>query len=68
MSAVARESLNSNENGRGGNDKGIQGVDLRCQEEKSDGLRVGWGQVERFVKGRDQEVGHGKEGGAMEQQ
>ena len=41
---VARESLNGNENGRGGNDKGIEGVDLRCQEEsKSDGLRVGWG-------------------------
>ena len=41
---VAGESFNSDENGRGGNDGGIEGMDLGCQEESNpDGLRVVWG-------------------------
>ena len=68
VSLVTRKSFNSNEDGRGSNDKGIEGVNPRCQEEsKPDGLRVGWGHVGRFIRGRGWEVGHGKGEGAMEQ-
>ena len=64
ISLVAGESFNSNEDGRGGNDKGVEGVNPRRQEESDlDGLRVGWGHVGRFVKGRGWKVWHGKEGG-----
>ena len=62
---VAGKVFDSDEDGRGGNDKGIEGVNLRCQEESnSEGLRVGRGHVERFVTGRGQEVGH-REGKVM---
>ena len=56
---VAGESFNGNEDGWSSNDEGIKGVNSGCQKEiDSDGLRVGWGYVERFVRGRGQEVGH----------
>ena len=41
---VARESFYSDEDGRGGNDEDVKGVDPGLQEESDlDGLRVGWG-------------------------
>ena len=47
---VAGKSLNSNKDGGGSDDKGIESMDAWCWEETNkDGLRVGWGQVERFV-------------------
>ena len=65
---VAGESFNSDEDGRSGNDKSVEGVNLRHQEESdADGLRVGQGCVGRFIRGRGQEVGHGKGEGAMKQ-
>ena len=43
---VTGKSFDGNEDGRGGNDKGIEGVNPRCQEESDlDGLRVEWGHV-----------------------
>ena len=66
---VAGKAFDSNENGRSGNDKGIEGVDLRCQEKTGlNGLRVRWGCMGRFVRGRGQEVGHGKKELVIEQQ
>ena len=63
---VAGKSFNSDEDGRSGNDEGIEGVNLRHQEKVDpDGLRVGQGHVERLIRGRGWEVGHG--GWAMEQ-
>ena len=65
---VAGKSFNCDEDGRSGNDEGIEGVNPRCREKSDpDGLRVGWGHVGRFVRGRGWEVGHGKGGGVMEQ-
>ena len=56
---VAGESFNGNENGRGGNDEGIEGMNPRCQEESDpDGLRVRWGHVGRFIRGRGWKVWH----------
>ena len=67
ISLVAGESFNSNEDGRGGNDKGVEGINPRRQEESDpDGLRVGWGHVGRFISGGGQEVGHGKGEGVVE--
>ena len=67
ISLIAGESFNSDEDGRGGNDKGVEGINLRCREESDlDRLRVRWGCVGRFISGRCQEVGHGKGEGVME--
>ena len=65
---VAGESLDSDENGRSGNDKGVESINPRHREESNpDGLRVRWGHVGRFVRGRGRKVGHGKGEGVMEQ-
>ena len=65
---VAEESFNCNEDGGIGNDKDIEGVNSRCQEETNpDGLRVGQGHVGRFIRGRDWKVWHGKGEEVMEQ-
>ena len=41
VSLVTGESFNGNEDGRGGNNKGVQSMDSRCQEENELGqLRV----------------------------
>ena len=56
---VTGESFNSNEDDRGGNDDGVQSMDSRHREKsKLDWLRVGWGHVERFVRGRCWEIWH----------
>ena len=56
---VTGESFDSNENGRGGNDEGVQSVDSRCRKKsESDWLRIGQGNVGRFVRGRCQKVWH----------
>ena len=50
---VSQESFNSDEDGGGGDNEGVQGVDSRGREEgKSDRLRVGWGRMGRFVSVR----------------
>ena len=59
VSLVTRESFNSNKDDRGGNDEGVQSMDSRRREKsKLDWLRVGWGHVERFVRGRCWEIWH----------
>ena len=64
---VTGESFDGDEDGRGGNDKSIEGVDLRHREESdSDGLRVGQGRVGRFVSGRGQEIEHWVGKGSVE--
>ena len=64
---VTRESFDCDEDGRGGNDKSVEGVNLRHREESDlDGLRVGWGCVGRFISGRGWEVGHGVGEGLVE--
>ena len=64
---VIGESFDRDEDGRGGNDKSVEGVNLRHREESDlDGLRVGWGCVGRFISGRGQEVGHGVGEGSVE--
>ena len=64
---VTGESFNSDEDGRGGNDESVEGVNPRHQEESdSDGLKVGRGSVGRFISGRGQEVGHGVGEGLVE--
>ena len=58
------EPFNGDENGRGGDNEGVQGVNSRGWEEgKSDWLRVGWGCVGRFVSARGREVWHLYSGG-----
>ena len=48
---VAGESLNGDENGRVGNDEGVDSVNPRRQEESDlDGLRVRWGHVGKVHK------------------
>ena len=60
VSLVTGESFDCDENGRGGNDKSVEGINPRRREESDlDGLKVGWGHMERFVSGRGWEVGHG---------
>ena len=64
---VTGKSFDCDEDGRGGNDKSVEGVNLRCREESNpDGLRVGRGHVGRFVSGRGQEVRHGVGEGSVE--
>ena len=64
---VTGESFNCDENGRGGNDKSVEGVNPRCREESDlDGLRVGQGCMGRFISGRGWEVGHGVGEGSVE--
>ena len=59
VSLVTGESFNCDEDGRGGNDKGVQSVNSRRREKsKSDQLRVRWGHVGRFVRGRCWEIWH----------
>ena len=61
---VSRESFNGNEDGGGGDNKGVQGVDSRGREEgKSDRLRVMQGHMGRFVSVRGQEIWHSYGGG-----
>ena len=56
---ITGESFDSEEDGRGGNDEGVQSVDSRCREKReSDQLRVGQGRVGRFVRGRCWEIWH----------
>ena len=67
ISLVTGESFDCDENGRGGNDKSVEGVNLRRREESDpDGLRVGQGCMGRFVSGRGWEVGHGVGEGSVE--
>ena len=57
VNLVIGESFNGDEEGRGGNDEGVQSVDSRRREEReSDQLRVGWGHVGRFVSRSGWEV------------
>ena len=64
---VAGESFDCNKDGWGGNDKSVEGINLRRREESDpDGLRVGQGHVGRFVSGRGREVGHGIGEGLVE--
>ena len=66
-SLVAGESFDCNKDGWGGNDKSVEGINLRRREESNpDGLRVGQGHVGRFVSGRGWEVGHGIGEGLVE--
>ena len=68
VSLVTEESFDGNEDGRGGNDESVEGVNLRHREESDlDGLKVGQGCVGRFVSGRGWEVGHGVGEGSVEQ-
>ena len=61
---VARESFDGDEDGRGGNDEGIQSVDSRCREQgELNWLRVRWGRVGRFVSESGREVWHSYGGG-----
>ena len=61
---VSRESFNSDEDGGGGDNEGVQGVDSRGREEgKSDRLRVRQGHVGRFVSARGREIWHSYGGG-----
>ena len=56
---VGGKSFNGNENSRGHNDEGVEGVDMWCWERvNDDGLRTGWRQVGRFVSERSWEVWH----------
>ena len=56
---VTGESFDSDEDGRGGNDEGVQSMDSRWREKSElDQLRVGWGHVGRFVRGRCWEIWH----------
>ena len=67
ISLVTGEFFDCDEDGRGGNDKSVEGINPRRQEESDlDGLRVGWGCMGRFVSGRGQEVGHGVGEGSVE--
>ena len=67
VSLVTGESFDCDEDGRGGNDESVEGVNPRCQEESDlDGLRVGWGCMGRLVSGRGWEVGHGVGEGLVE--
>ena len=64
---ITGESFDCNEDGRGGNDESVEGINPRCQEESDlDRLRVGWGCMGRFVSRRGQEVGHGVGEGLVE--
>ena len=64
---VTGESFDCNEDGRGGNDESVEGVNPRHQEESDpDGLKVGRGCVGRFISGRGREVGHGVGEGSVE--
>ena len=68
ISLVTGGSFDRDEDGRGGNDESVEGVNPRCQEESNpDGLRVGWGHMGRFVSGRGRKVGHGVGEGSVEQ-
>ena len=61
---VSWESFDSDEDGGGGDNEGVQGVDSRGWEEgKSDRLRVGRGRVGRFVSARGREIWHSYGGG-----
>ena len=56
---VTGESFNSDENGRGGNDEGVQGMDSRRGKKgESNQLRVGWGCVGRFIRQSGWEIWH----------
>ena len=56
---ITGESFDSEEDGRGGNDEGVQSVDSRCREKReSDQLRVGQGHVGRFIRGKHWEIWH----------
>ena len=56
---VQRESFNGNEDGGSGDDKDEKSMDSRCGEEAGlNGDRVGWGQVERFVRWSGWEIWH----------
>ena len=67
VSLVTGESFDSDKDGRGGNDEGVQSMDSRCREKsESDWLRVGQGCVGRFISGRGREVWHSY-GGGLEQ-
>ena len=64
VSLVSQESFDGDEDGRGGDNEGVQGVDSRGQEEgKSDRLRVRWGRVGRFMSVRGREIWHSYGGG-----
>ena len=59
VSLITGESFDSDEDGRGGNDKGVQSVDSRCREKReSDWLRVGQGCVGRFIERGCWEIWH----------
>ena len=61
---VPWESFNGDDDGGGGDNEGVQGVDSRGWEEgKSDRLRVGQGRVGRFVSARGREIWHSYSGG-----
>ena len=65
---VTGESFNSNEDGRGGNDEGVQSVDSRHGKKRElDQLRVGWGHMGRFIKRSGWEIWHSY-GGWLERQ
>ena len=53
VSLIVGESFDGDENGRGSNDKGVQGVDGRGRKEgKPNWLGGEWGCVGRFVSAR----------------
>ena len=67
VSLITGESFDGDEDGRGGNDESVEGINPRCQEESdSDGLKVGQGCVGRFISGRGQEIGYGVGEGSVE--
>ena len=64
VSLVTGESFDSDEDGKGGNDEDVQSMDSKCWEKSElDWLRVGWGHVGRFVRGRCWKVWHSYGGG-----
>ena len=64
VSLVSWESFDGDEDGGGGNNKGVQGVDSRGWEEgKSDRLRVGRGRMGRLGSARGREIWHSYGGG-----
>ena len=61
---VSWESFDDDEDGRGGDNEDVQGVDSRgWKEGKSDRLRVGRGRVGRFVSARGREIWYSYGGG-----
>ena len=61
---VTGESFNGDEDGRGGNDEGVQGMDSRCGKKgESNQLRVGQGCVGRFIRWSGWKIWHSYGGG-----